>query len=153
MFNKLTGLKLEILFLSGLPLSNGTTVAIFEFSGNTLFFILELMAVVSIGVKKLDAILMSLGGMVSIPTAFFVSISFRSFFTLSTVVGLKEKKYLFFVSLKYYLIFYLFDAWVVLVQVYNILNFICDIYIACGGDSFRLNATTYFNNVYIMAVK
>ena len=91
MFNKLSYLKLEILFLSGLPLSNGTTVAIFEFSGNTLFFILELMAVVSIGVKKLDAILMSLGGMVFIPTAFLVSISFRSFFTFSTVVGLKEK--------------------------------------------------------------
>ena len=32
MFNKLTGLKLEISFLSGLPLSNGTTVATFAFS-------------------------------------------------------------------------------------------------------------------------
>ena len=53
----------------------------------------------------------------------------------------------------YYLIFDLFDAWVILVQVYNMLNFICVIYIACGGDGFRLNATTYFNNVYIMAVK
>ena len=91
MFNKLTGLKLEISFLSGLPLSNGTTVATFAFSGNTLFSILEFMAVVSIGAKKLDAILMSSGGMASIPTAFLVSVSFRSFFTFSTVVGLKEK--------------------------------------------------------------
>ena len=91
MFNKLTGLKLKISFLSVLPLSNGTTVATFAFSGNTLFSILEFMAVVNIGAKKLDAILMSLGGMVSIPTASLVSISFRSFFTLSTVVGLKGK--------------------------------------------------------------
>ena len=49
------------------------------------------MAIVSIGARKLDAILMSLGGGVSIHTAFFVLISFRKFFTLSTVVGLKEK--------------------------------------------------------------
>ena len=49
------------------------------------------MAVVSIETKKLDAILTSLGGIVSLPTAFLVSISFRSYFTLSTVVGLKEK--------------------------------------------------------------
>ena len=51
------------------------------------------MAIVSIGARKLDAILMSLegGGGVSIHTAFFVLISFRNFFTLSTVVGLKEK--------------------------------------------------------------
>ena len=90
MFNKLTGLKLEMSFLSGLPLSNGTAVATFAFSGKTLFSILELMAVVSIAAKQLDVILMSLGGMVSIPTAFLVSISI-SFFTLSTVVGLKEK--------------------------------------------------------------
>ena len=48
------------------------------------------MAVVSIGAKMFDAILMSLGEMVSIPTVFLVSISI-SFFTLSTVVGLKEK--------------------------------------------------------------
>ena len=70
MFNKLTGLKLEISFLSDLPLSNVTTVATFAFSGNTLFSILELMAVVSIGAKKFDAILMSLGGMVSILSPF-----------------------------------------------------------------------------------
>ena len=66
-------------------------VATFAFSGNTLFSILEFMVVVSIGAKKSDAILMTLGGMVSVPTAFLVSVSFRSFLTLSTVVGLKEK--------------------------------------------------------------
>ena len=90
MFNKLTGLKLEILFLSGFPLSNGTTVVTFMLSGNTLLSILKFMAVVSIGTKKLDAILMSLVGIVSVPTVFLVSISFRSLFTLSTVTGLKE---------------------------------------------------------------
>ena len=114
MFNKLTGLKLEKSFLSDLPLSNGTTVATFAFSGNTLFSILEFMGVVNIGAKRLDAILMSLLGMVSIPTVFFVSISFRSFLTLSAVLGFK-KNYLFFVALRYYLIFDLFDAWVILV--------------------------------------
>ena len=70
MFNKLAGLKLEISFLSGFPLSNGTTVATFAFSGNTLFFILELTAVVSTGAKKLDALLMSLRRIVSIKRFF-----------------------------------------------------------------------------------
>ena len=63
-----------------------------------MFSTLEFMAVVSIGAKKLDATLMSLSGMVSIPTAFLVQISFRSFFTLSTVVGLKEKIIIFLLS-------------------------------------------------------
>ena len=89
MFNKLTGLKLEILFLSGLPLSNGTTVVTFVLSGNTLLSILKFMAVVNIGAKKLDAVLMSLVGIVSIPTVFLVSSSFRSLFILSTVTCLK----------------------------------------------------------------
>ena len=40
-----------------------------------------------------------------------------------------------------------------MLNVYNMLNFICAIYIGFGGGSFSLNATTYFNNVYIMAVK
>ena len=43
-----------------------------------------------LGPKRLNAILMSLGGMVSILNAFLVSISFRSFFILSIVVCLKE---------------------------------------------------------------
>ena len=91
MFNKLTGLKLEISFTSGFLVSNGKTVATFAFSGNTEFSILEFMAAVRIGDKKLDAVLMSLGGIVSIPTVFLASISFRSSFTLSNVVGLKGK--------------------------------------------------------------
>ena len=70
MFNKLTGLKLEISFFSGFSLSHGTTVATFAFFGNTLFSILEFMAVVIIGAKKLNAVLMSLGRMVSISTTF-----------------------------------------------------------------------------------
>ena len=63
-----------------------------------MFSTLEFMAVVSIGAKKLDAILMSLSGMLSIPTAFLVLISFRSFFILSTAVGLKEKIIIFLLS-------------------------------------------------------
>ena len=63
-----------------------------------MFSTLEFMAVVSIGAKKLDVILMSLSGMLSIPTAFLVLISFRSFFILSTVVGLKEKIIIFLLS-------------------------------------------------------
>lgn len=47
-------------------LSNGTTVTNFASSGNSQFSILVLMAVVSIGTKKLDAILISLRGVVSI---------------------------------------------------------------------------------------
>ena len=63
-----------------------------------MFSTLEFMAVVSIGAKKLDAILMSLSGMLSIPTAFLVLISCRSFFILSTAVGLKEKIIIFLLS-------------------------------------------------------
>ena len=63
-----------------------------------MFSTLEFMAVVSIGAKKLDVILMSLSGMLSIPTAFLVLISFRSFFILSTAVGLKEKIIIFLLS-------------------------------------------------------
>ena len=63
-----------------------------------MFSTLEFMAVVSIGAKKLDAILMSLSGMLSIPIAFLVLISFRSFFILSTAVGLKEKIIIFLLS-------------------------------------------------------
>ena len=65
----------------------------------------------------------------------------------------KRINYLYLVAIRYYLIFDLFDAGVILVQVYNMLNFICATYIACGGDGFRLNATANFNNVYIMAAK
>ena len=65
-------------------------VATFAFSGNTLFSILKFMAVVGIGAKILEPILMSLRGMVSVSTAFLVSVSFRRFFTLSTVVGKKK---------------------------------------------------------------
>ena len=52
MFNKLTGLKLEISFLSGLPLSNGTTVATSAFSGKTLFSILENYVGAILGLKS-----------------------------------------------------------------------------------------------------
>ena len=89
--NRYHGREIVTTFLSGFPLSNETAIATFAFSGNTLFSILELMAAVRIGAKKVDTILMSLSGIVSILTAFLVSASFRSFFTLSAVVELKEK--------------------------------------------------------------
>ena len=54
MFNELTGLKLEISLLSGLRLSNGTTVVTFAF-------------------------LLSLGRMVSIPTAFLCQFHLEAF--------------------------------------------------------------------------
>ena len=44
-FYKRTGLNLEVSYLSGFHLSNETAVAIFAFSENTLFSILEFMAV------------------------------------------------------------------------------------------------------------
>lgn len=110
------------------------------------------MAVAIIGIKRLDAFWMILGGILSKPTVFLVSISSKSFLTLSTVVGLKEN-YLFLVVFRHYLIFDQFDAWVILVLVYNKFGFICKIYTGCGGDGFTLNATSYFNDVFIMTVK
>ena len=104
------------------------------------------MAVVSIGAKQLDVILMSLGGMVSIPTAFLVSVSFRSFFTFSTVVGLKEKVSWFLLLSGIIFSLICLILWVILIQVHNMFNFICVIYIAYGGDGFRLNTATHFNN-------
>ena len=72
--------------------------------------------------------------------------------TATTVVGLKEKNYLFFVALRYCLLFNLFDAGVILVQVYNMLNFICVIYMHVEEIVSGL-MPLLVNNVYIMAVK
>ena len=129
--------------------ANGTAIATLVFSGNTLFSILEFMAVVSIGAKKFDVILMRLVGIVSITTTFLVSISFISFFTLSTVLGLKEKKYWFLFPSGIFFSLICLIAGVILAQVYKVSNFICVIYISHGEDGFRLNATTYFNNMTV----
>ena len=51
--------------------------------------------------------------------------------------------YLFLVAIRHYLIFDLFDAGVIFVLVLSMLNFIWVIYIACGGNGFRRNTTTY----------
>ena len=86
------------------------------------------MAIVSIGTKKLDAFLISLRGVVSIvATAFLVSISFRSFSKLSTVVGLKKIACFWLVS-DMISFFYLFDTKVFAVPVYNMMNFVCTIH-------------------------
>ena len=96
---------------------------------------------------------MSLRGILSIPNAFIVSVLFRSFFTLSTIVDFKKKNNYFLVPMRCYFIFYLLDAGVIPVQVYNMLNFICAVYAAYGGDSFRINSTAYLSNIYIIAIK
>ena len=55
-----------------------------------LFSILKFIAVVRNATKNSDAILMHLGGIGSIATAFSVSNPFRSFLIMSIVEGLKE---------------------------------------------------------------
>ena len=78
------------LFLFGLPLSSGITDAVLAFSGKTFCAILVLMAFVSNGVKKSAESFTSLGGIVSMPLAFFISRFFRrSLISLSLIV-LKE---------------------------------------------------------------
>ena len=66
----LTGRKFTISFLSGFPLSSGTSRAVFAKSGKMLCSIIELIDLVKSGVKKLLATFISFGGMVSIPVAF-----------------------------------------------------------------------------------
>ena len=51
--------------------------------------------------------------------------------------------YLFLVAIRHYLIFDLFDAGVIFVLVLSMLNFIWVIYVACEGNGFRRNTTTY----------
>ena len=89
MFSTPTGLKFDISFLFGLPLSSGITDAVLAFSGKTFCAILVLMAFVSNGVKKSAESFTSLGVIVSMPLAFFISRFFRSLISLSLTV-LKE---------------------------------------------------------------
>ena len=69
-FSILTGLKLEISFLFGLPLSSGITEAILASSGNTPYFRLLFTAiereVLSISAESFT----NLGGILSKPIAF-----------------------------------------------------------------------------------
>ena len=67
LFSKLTDLRFEISFLLCLPVSSGITNVILVFSGKAFRVILALIAFVSNGVKKLTEILMSLGGIASMP--------------------------------------------------------------------------------------
>ena len=69
-FSTLTGLKFDILFLFGLPLSDAITDAVLAFSRKTLCVILVLMAFVSNGVKKSAESFTTLGGIVSVPLTF-----------------------------------------------------------------------------------
>ena len=52
MFSAITGLKIEISFLLGLPFWSGITDAVLAFSAKTFCMILVLIAFVSNGVKK-----------------------------------------------------------------------------------------------------
>ena len=84
------GLKFDISFLFGLPLSSGITDAVLAFSGKIFCVIPVLMAFVSNGAKKSAESFTSLGGIVSMPLAFFISRFFRrSLISLSLIV-LKE---------------------------------------------------------------
>ena len=90
MFSTLTGLKFDISFLFGLPLSSGIIDVVLAFSGKTFCAILVLMAFVSNGIKKSAESFTSLGGIVSMPLSFFISRFFRrSLISLSLTV-LKE---------------------------------------------------------------
>ena len=90
LFSTLTGLKFDISFLLGLPLSSGIANAGLAFSGKTFCAILELIAFVSNGFKKSAESFTSLGGIVSMPLVFFISRFFRrSLISLSLTV-LKE---------------------------------------------------------------
>ena len=74
MLSILTGLKLEISFLFGLPLSSGITETILASSGNTPYFRLLFIAIES-GVLSTSAeSFTNLGGILSKPVAFLVSI-------------------------------------------------------------------------------
>ena len=86
MFSILTGLKLEISFLFGLPLSNGITEAILASSGNTPYFRLLFIATERGALSILAVSFSNLGGILSKP----VSIFLRSFWTLTGLVGSKK---------------------------------------------------------------
>ena len=67
----LTGQKFEISsFLFGLTLSKGTTKATFAFPGKLLQLMLIFTAFSKSGARKAEASFISLGGIVSVPTAF-----------------------------------------------------------------------------------
>ena len=79
MFSILTGLKLEISFLFGLPLSSGITEAILASSGNTPYFRLLFIAIER-GVLSISAeSFTNLGGILSKPVAFLVLTFLRRF--------------------------------------------------------------------------
>ena len=63
----------------GLPLSSGITYAVLAFSEKIFCVILALIAFVRNGVKQSAESFMSLGGIVSIPLAFFISRFLRFF--------------------------------------------------------------------------
>ena len=80
---------MEISFLIGLPLSSGITEAILASSENTPYFRILFIAIER-GVLNISAeSFTNLGGILSKPVAFLVSIFLRRFSTLTRLVGSK----------------------------------------------------------------
>ena len=71
-------------------MSKGITEVIFGESGKTFCSIILFIATVRSGVKKSAAILLSFGGIVSIPAALFVSRQLIRFLISVGVTGLKK---------------------------------------------------------------
>ena len=90
LFSTLTGLKFEISSLLGLPLSSGITDAVLAFSRKTFCVILVLITFVSNGVKKSAESFTSLGGIVSMSLAFFISRFLRRSLISVSLTVLKE---------------------------------------------------------------
>ena len=93
-FNKLTGRKLDISYLSSVFLSIGMTVATLAMSGNLDEAILLLITFANGVDKKSDAIFTSFVGILSVPDAFLVLTDFRIKFTTLEVIGLSDAKVL-----------------------------------------------------------
>ena len=93
-FNKLTGRKLHISYLSSVFLSIGMTVATLAMSGKLDEARLLLIAVTNGFNRKFDASFTSFVGILSVPDTFLVLRDFRIKFTSLEVTCLAEAKVL-----------------------------------------------------------
>ena len=85
MFSTLTGLRFDISFFLGLPLSSGITDTVLAFSGKTFCVIIVLMVFASNGVKKSTESFEK-----SMPLAFFISGFIRRSLISVSLTVLKE---------------------------------------------------------------
>ena len=93
-FNKLTGRKLDISYLSSVFLSIGMTVATLAMSGNLDEAMLLLITFANGVDRKSDANFTSFVGILSVPDAFLLLTDFRIKFTMLEVNGLSDAKVL-----------------------------------------------------------